>query len=613
LDLAGPAGYRGERSFEFLRSMKTGLDLSWKQQAPGQDATAGAFHLRAQDSVDKHRTLSVEVYDTSLRDGLQQPNLDISVPNAVQLLRHMGAFGVHYAEIGFAGANQFAQDLTSALAAADTGAMKLALFGRTRGRSARVEDWPDVQFILRHKQRVAIAAVVVKSRLLDVSKSLEITPEENLRMAWETIAYLQDNGMEVFVDLEHALDAACGRRENGNPCDADFAGASRDYFHQLTEQCVRQQVSRIVVCDTTGGASPEEVASVIGELTRRHPQAKFGFHGHTDRGLGVANSRAAILAGAAQVQGTLVGTGERCGNVNLTTVIGAMQLRGEAEFVPPESLAGLTSLANSTYAAFGLEAPHGAPIVGAGAFGTWAGMHGSSERKNPGAYLWCDPARVGAAPTIGVNAQSGRANIMMLSESLGVPLDSAQAQALMDANLAMVEGGGYTASEVSFRLACMRVLGTLPNWFAIKSWRVFDESDEIGGRFVQAFMTLTVGDSTVTIARAEGAGPVDALTKAMRRELEKWYPALADMRLGTFTVTALDVKAHDTAAHVRVTVSFNAGGHEPWTTAGVSSDLNQAALMAIVDGFQDWLRMREQSAVETQQAETATAPGPQAG
>ena len=196
-------------------------------------------------------------------------------------------------------------------------------------------------------------------------------------------------------------------------------------------------------------------------LARSYPGASFGFHGHTDRGLGVANARAAILAGATQIQGTILGTGERCGNVNLTTVIGSMQLRGEAEFVTPESLAGLTSLANSAYSAFGLEPPHGTPIVGPGAFGTWAGMHGSSERKNPGAYLWCDPARVGAVPVIGVNGQSGRANIVMLSQTLGVPLDSAQAQALMDANQSMMEGGGFTVSEVSFKLACMKVLGTL--------------------------------------------------------------------------------------------------------------------------------------------------------
>ena len=534
-------------------------------------------------------TRKVELFDTSLRDGLQQPDLEISVPNAVLLLQRMAAFGVKYAEIGFAGANQFVADLTGALTSVDTGAMKLALFGRTRGRGAKIADWPDVQFIMRHKRRVPAAVVVVKSRLLDVERSLETTPEENLLMTWETIEYLQSQGLEVLVDLEHAMDANCGRRENGNPCDAEFSKRGLEYFHQLTEQCVRQNVSRIVVCDTNGSASPEEVTQVIAGLKREFPQAHFGFHGHTDRGLGEANTRAAILAGAAHVQGTLIGTGERCGNVNLTTVIGAMQLRGEAEFVSPEALNGLTSLAHSAYAAFGLEAPHGAPIVGTGAFGTWAGMHGSSERKNPGAYLWCDPARVGANPTIGVNAQSGKANIMLLSRSLGVALDSAQAQSLMDANQAMIEGGGFTASEVSFRLACMRTLGSLRNWFAVKSWRVFDESDEVGGRFVQAFMTLTIGDSTTATTRAEGAGPVDALTKAMRHELDKWYPALAQMRLGTFTVAALDVRAHDSAAHVRVTVSFNADGHEPWITAGVSSDLNQAALMAIVDGFHYWL------------------------
>ena len=535
------------------------------------------------------RTKRVELFDTSLRDGMQQPNLEISVPGAVILLERMAAFGVQFAEIGFAGANQFVGDLTRALAAVDTGAMKLALFGRTRGRGARVEDWPDVQFMVSHKGRVPAAVVVVKSRLLDVERSLETTPEENLLMAYETIECLHQNGLEVLVDLEHAMDACCGRRENGNQCDADFSKRSLDYFHQMTAQCVSQKVSRIIVCDTTGGASPEEVTRVIGGLKQCYPNAGFGFHGHTDRGLGVANTRAAILAGADQIQGTLLGTGERCGNVNLTTVVGSMQLRGEAEFVTPESLPGLTILAHSAYAAFGLEAPHGTPIVGAGAFGTWAGMHGSSERKNPGAYMWCDPARVGANPTIGVNAQSGKANILLLSESLGVPLDSAQAQVFIDNNQAMIEGGGFTVSEISFKLACMKVLGTLPDRFSVRSWRVFDESDEIGNRFVQAFMTLSIGDDTVTTSRAEGAGPVDALTKAMRRELEKWYPAIARMRLGTFSVAAIYVSAHDSAAHVRVTVSFHADGYEPWINAGVSSDMNQAALMAIVDGFHYWL------------------------
>ncbi len=531
----------------------------------------------------------VELFDTSLRDGMQQPNLNISVPNAVMLLQRMGAFGVHYAEIGFAGANQFVTDLTGSLSGVDTGAMKLALFGRSRGRGTKVEDWPDVQFIIANRKRVPVAVIVVKSRLLDIAKSLETTPEENLLMVAETIHCLQDNGLEVFVDFEHAMDAACGRRENGIPCDADSKKRGQDYFHQMVEQCIGDRVSRLVVCDTNGGASPEEVAHVFPRLREMYPQAAFGFHGHTDRGLGVANSRTAILAGAMQVQGTLLGTGERCGNVNLTTVIGGMQLRGEAEFVTPESLTGLTGLANSAYAAFGLEAPHGTPIVGPGAFGTWAGMHGSSERKNPGAYLWCDPARVGANPVIGVNAQSGRANIVLLSEALGVALNSAQAQALMDANQGMIDGGAFTVSEVSFRLACMKVLGTLKERFSIKSWRVLDESDETGNRYVQASVQLSIGDSAVVTTRAEGAGPVDGLTKAMRQELEKWYPALAHMRLGTFTVTAIDVSAQDTAAHVRVTVSFNADGHEPWVTAGVSSDLNQAALMAIVDGFHYWL------------------------
>src|SRR5579863_2791996 len=384
------------------------------------------------------------------------------------------------------------------------GAMRLALFGRTRAPGSRVEDWPDVEFMIRHKQRIPAAVVVVKLRLLDVERSLETTPEENLRMAFDTIACLQDHGLEVLVDLEHAMDASCGRREFGLPCDPDYRSRTLNHFHQIIAQCAGQQVSRIVVCDTTGGATPEEVAHVIGGLVRDYPAARFGFHGHTDRGFGVANARAAVLAGAVHIQGTLIGTGERCGNVNLTTVIGSMQLRGEAEFVSPESLRGLTSLAHAAYGAFSLDVPHGAPIVGSGAFGTWAGMHGSSERKNPGAYLWCDPARVGASPIIGVNAQSGRANVVLLSQQLGVPLNVAQAQALIDANQAMMEGGGYTASEVSFRLACLRVLKTVPELFTVRTWRVFDESDEAGNRFVQAFMSLSIAGNTIRTTRAEG-------------------------------------------------------------------------------------------------------------
>jgi 2-isopropylmalate synthase len=434
-----------------------------------------------------------------------------------------------------------------------------------------------------------VAVVVVKSRLLDIERSLETTPEENLRMASETIACLQDQGLEVIVDLEHAMDAACGRRENGAPCDAAFGERTREYFHQIVAQCVQQQVSRIVVCDTNGGACPEEVAELFTLLNGAHDGAQFAFHGHTDRGLGVANSRAAVLAGARQVQGTLLGTGERCGNVNLTTVVGSMQLRGEAEFVPAASLPGLTAMAQSAYAAFGLEPLHGTPIVGPGAFGTWAGMHGSSEKKNPGAYLWCDPAAVGASPVIGVNAQSGRANVVMLSESLGVGLTSEQAQQLIDSNQAMIDGDAFTISEVSFRMACMRILGTLRDRFSVKSWRVLDESDETGDRYVQASILLSVDDSTVATTRAEGAGPVDALTRALRMELVKWYPEIAAMRLGTFTVKAIDVSAQDTAAHVRVTVSFQADGRAPWVTAGVSGDLNQAAMMAIIDGFHYWL------------------------
>ena len=208
----------------------------------------------------------VELFDTSLRDGLQQPDLEISVPNAVLLLQRMAGFGVRYAEIGFAGANQFVSDLTSALTSVDTDGMNLALFGRTRGRGAKVETWPDLQFIVRHKRRVPVAVIVVKSRLLDVERSLGVTPEENLLMTWETVEHLHANGLEVFVDLEHAMDANSGRCENGIPCNGEYTKRSVEHFRKLVDQCVQQKVSRIVVCDTNGGSVPKKSPTLLRAL-----------------------------------------------------------------------------------------------------------------------------------------------------------------------------------------------------------------------------------------------------------------------------------------------------------------------------------------------------------
>ena len=217
-----------------------------------------------QEPMKENAIRKVELFDTSLRDGLQQPDLEISVPNAVLLLQRMAAFGVRYAEIGFAGANQFVSDLTAALDSVDTGAMRLALFGRTRGRGAKVEDWPDVQFIVRHKHRIPAAVIVVKSRLLDVERSLETTPEENLLMTRETIDCLQQHGLEVLVDFEHAMDASCGRRENGAPCDARFRPAQPRLLPPARPNSACGKKSAASSSATpTAAPSPEEVSQVI--------------------------------------------------------------------------------------------------------------------------------------------------------------------------------------------------------------------------------------------------------------------------------------------------------------------------------------------------------------
>jgi len=399
--------------------------------------------------------------------------------------------------------------------------MKLALFGRTRGRGASVEQWPTYSSSLPQAPRPCrrSRSQIQAARCHQVSRN---HAERNLLMAYETIACLQDTASKLSSTLNTAWTRTAAAAKTA-PHAIRFQPAQPRLLPPANCAMHKSESKSHRYLRHNRGANPEEVSKVIGELTKTYPEIGIGFHGHTDRGLGIANTRAAILAGAVQVQGTLLGTGERCGNVNLTTVIGSMQLRGEADFVTPNPWQDLQAWpippAPPSRLRCARRTHHRHRSLR-----TWAGMHGSSERKNPGAYLWCDPALVGANPVIGVNAQSGKANIVLLSEALGNPLDSAQAQAFIDANQAMIEGGGFTASDVSFRLACMKVLGTLPDRFNVKGWRVIDESDETKNRYVQASMLLSVGGSHVMTTRAEGAGPVDALTKAMRQELEKWYP-----------------------------------------------------------------------------------------
>jgi 2-isopropylmalate synthase len=213
-----------------------------------------------------------------------------------------------------------------------------------------------------------------------------------------------------------------GAGSTARRADADGVKRSVEYFHEMVELCAAQGVSRIVVCDTTGGASPEEVTQVVGGLVSEFPGAKFGFHGHTDRGLGVANTRAAVMAGAVQVQGTLLGTGERCGNVNLTTVVGGMQLRGEAEFVTAEQLTGLTGLAHGRIRRLGWRRRTARRLWARGRLATWAGMHGSSESKDPGGVPVVRSGAGGGAGGDRGEWAVGRANIVLLSKQIGVPL-----------------------------------------------------------------------------------------------------------------------------------------------------------------------------------------------
>lgn len=536
--------------------------------------------------MSQNNTVNIELFDTTFRDGLQGQRSEISIRNALKIIKLLAAIGFHFVELGFACANEFARQLIAAALLENLGQMKVCAFGRTRKPGQRTEDCEDIRAML--ELGVPVAVIVCKSRLMDVLQSLRTTAAENLAMVYDTVKYLREQGLTVILDLEHAVDAYFGRGCFGAKLETEAAEQTLSHFHEVIKAGIKAGAHRLVICDTNGGASPEEVGTMFSELSKAYPDAVFGFHGHNDNDLATANSRAAILNGSRHVQGTINGLGERVGNANLINVIGRLQLKDEIPLLHPNALTQLTNLANATWQAFNSEPNRQAPFVGHDATHTAAGMHASSLTRNggEGSYLCCKPEQVGNKERISVNKQSGRANVIMLSKELGVPLDNAQASSFMEQNQAMVDGGGFEASETSFALACMRTLGSHREYFEVLSYQV-----QTGCRneepFANAQIKVRIGtEQHHTIE--DGSGPVDALSKALWKALSGAYPGISQITLKTFDLHALDVSLEGTGALVRVVTLFECGDEE-CETAGVSHDSNQAALNAIVDGIEWYL------------------------
>lgn len=527
----------------------------------------------------------VQIFDSTYRDGRQQGGMDVSLSNALKNLILMDQCGTHIAELGFPVGDEFAKSLIAEAAKIKFKQMKVAAFGRTRKGSESVNDSADLRSIV--SSGASVGVLVCKSRPLDVVEALKVSLQTNLDMVNDSIRHLIANGLEVVLDLELATDAYFGRGGFGQKLDDAAAKESRAYFFKVVEVGLAAGARTLVVCDTTGGSCPEEVYRIFTELVSLYPMARFGFHGHDDNGLAVANSRAAVMAGARQIQGTINGYGERCGNANLCTIIPRLQLKDGFELVSPESLACITELSYKTALGFNREPSDRAPFVGTNAFKTFAGMHASGENRTDGCYLQVDPFLVGNERLFGLNAQSGASNVIVLAKRLELELTAQQANRLLSEYALMVSGGGFAASEVSFWMACRRILGDHQDYLRVEDFST--QTGKINGKpFGKAEVQVFVGDHYEhTISKGEG--PVGALYAALKKAVAPYYPDLSRMHLCSYDLHAIDVAAEEARAAVRVEAEFSL---DDWriNTAGVSSDSTHAALLAWLDAVQWFLQ-----------------------
>jgi 2-isopropylmalate synthase len=509
----------------------------------------------------------------------------ISLPKALEIVGLMAKAGFHMAELGFPAGNDFAKNLIAAAMKQELGGMKIAAFGRTRKPNEGVADCIDVKTILN--LGVPQAVIVCKSRLLDVTETLHTSAAENLAMISDTVRYLKEQGVQVYLDLEFALDAYFGRREMGKSMTAYQRKRSRKYFQEVVRAGVKAGADCLVFCDTTGGAGPEEVTAIVEAFVRRHPGVCFGFHGHDNNGLATANSRAALLAGARHIQGTINGYGERCGNANLVTFVPRLQLKDGWSLVSAQALATYTDLSVRTALAFNRQPSDRAPFVGRYAYQTSAGMHAAGEDRLPGAYLDADPEAVGNQRSFVITRQSGVSNVMMVSKKVGMPLNRTQATELLQRFRLQIDGGAYEEGETSFIMACRRVAGKHADFFDVTEYRA--ESGKIHGRhYAKAEAKVKVGSGEPAHTIAEGKGPVDALLTALKKAVIPVYPAIGEVHLKGYKTVALDVEAEEGKAAVLVVATFSSD-EEVWVTAGVSTDSNRAGKMAWDDAMHYFL------------------------
>jgi 2-isopropylmalate synthase len=514
----------------------------------------------------------VYIYDSTLRDGAQTQGVDFSSADKAAIAGELDRIGIDYIEGGWPGANPTDDAFFSDPPTMRRG--KLAAFGMTRRSGRSAENDPGLTAVLNAKTKVV--CLVGKTWDFHARVALGVELDENIEMIRDSIALTAERAEEAVFDAEHFFD--------GYKANPEFALSCITAAHEAGARW-------IVLCDTNGGTLPDEIERIVGEVAEHVPGDHLGIHCHDDTGNAVANSLAAVRAGARQVQGTLNGLGERCGNANLISIIPSLQIKmGFDTGLGEEDLARLAHLSRFLDDRLNRPSDASAAYVGERAFSHKGGLHVSAIEKDPRTYEHIAPEIIGNVRRIVVSDQAGRANVLARFREIGLEVDSDNPklnQLLDDVKQREHDGYAYDGAEASFELLARRALESVPEYFHLRSFRVMDERRwNARGQLVtlsEATIKIEIGDQYF-MKVAEGNGPVNALDNALRQALNAVYPQLEDMRLVDFKVRIL-TPGGGTAAVTRVMIESADGEGRRWSTVGVSANVIDASYNALHDAL----------------------------
>lgn len=510
----------------------------------------------------------VLIYDTTLRDGTQGENINFTAQEKIKIAQRLDEFGIHYIEGGWPGSNPRDKEFFQLAESVAFSNAKLAAFGCTRKPRIKVDEDQNIIELLESK--TPVVTIFGKTWDLHVEKIMENTLDENLNMIRDSVLFLKQKGKEVIYDAEHFFD---GYKEN------------KDYALKTLAAAIEGGADFIVLCDTNGGSMTYEVEKIVQDVRQRFPY-RIGIHTHNDCGLAVANSIAAVHAGATMVQGTINGYGERCGNADLTSIIPILVYKMNRQSIPPEQLVKLRKLSRFVSETANMIPVNSRPFVGRSAFAHKGGVHVSAMMKESRAYEHMNPELVGNIRRVLVSDLSGKSNVEYKADELGIDIgNNGHDSKRIVSEIKRLEKEGYQfdAAEGSLKILLQKLTDQFKPSFELESFRVTIEKDKDKPCSAHATIKISV-DGSEEITAAEGNGPVSALDNALRKALGKFFPNIKEMHLVDFKVRVIDGRA-GTAARVRVLIDSR-DSENIWSTVGVSEDIIEASWQALADSFQ---------------------------